>query len=100
MNKYCVGPAMAVDWGDDELAAADRRRMTARILGYFRPYWRPGLLVAGCIAVQAVLGLAPAVVFRSLIDTLAARHPSFAHVGLLVAAGDGCAGRYPWRWRW
>jgi ATP-binding cassette subfamily B protein len=82
---------MAVDWGEDELAAADRRRMTARILGYFRPYWRPGLLVVACIAVQAVLGLAPAVVFRSLIDTLAARHPSFAHVALLVAAGIGAA---------
>ena len=57
MNRYCVGPAMAVDWGEDELAAADRRRMTARILGYFRPYWRPGLLVVACIAVQAVPGL-------------------------------------------
>jgi hypothetical protein len=53
---------MAVDWGEGDLAPADRRRMTARILGYVRPYWRPGLLAVGCIAVQAVLGLAPAVV--------------------------------------
>ncbi len=48
MNRYCVGPAMAVDWGEPELAAADRRAMA-----------RP--------------------------------HPSFAHVGLLVAAGIGAA---------
>lgn len=91
MNRYCVGPAMAVDWGDDELTGHDRRRMTRRMLGYFRPYWRPGLLVIGCIAAQAVLGLAPAVVFRALIDTLAGRHPSLGHVGLLVGAGIAAA---------
>ena len=91
MDRYCVGPAMAVDWGDLELPAADRRRMTRRVLSYFGPYRRPGLLVVLCVAVQAVLGLAPAVVFRSLIDTLARPHPSFPHVGLLVAAGIGAA---------
>jgi ATP-binding cassette subfamily B protein len=93
VNRYCVGPAMAVDWGEDqpELAPADRRRMIARVLSYFRPYWRPGLLVVACIAVQAVLGLAPAVVFKSLIDALARPHPSFLHVALLVGAGIGAA---------
>jgi ATP-binding cassette subfamily B protein len=91
VNRYCVGPAMAVDWGDQELAAGDRRAMIRRVLTYFRPYRRPGLLVVACIAVQAVLGLAPAVVFKSLIDTLAHPHSSFAHVGLLVAAGIGAA---------
>jgi ATP-binding cassette subfamily B protein len=91
VNRYCVGPAMAIDWGDGDLTAAGRRQMTRRILRYFGPYWRPGLLAVACIAVQAVLGLAPAVVFRSLIDTLAARHPAFAHVGLLVAAGIAAA---------
>ncbi len=91
MNRYCVGPAMAVDWGEQELTAADRRAMISRVLSYFRPYRRPGLLVVACIAVQAVLGLAPAIVFKSLIDTLAHPHPSFAHVGLLVAAGIGAA---------
>jgi ATP-binding cassette subfamily B protein len=91
VDRYCVGPAMAVDWGEQELPAADRRRMTRRVLGYFRPYRRPGALVVACVAVQAVLGLAPAVVFKSLIDTLAGSHPSFARVGLLVAAGIGAA---------
>jgi ATP-binding cassette subfamily B protein len=93
VNRYCIGPAMAVDWGEDqpELNPADRRRMIARVLSYFRPYWRPGLVVVACIAVQAVLGLAPAVVFKSLIDTLAHPHPSFPHVALLVAAGIAAA---------
>jgi ATP-binding cassette, subfamily B, bacterial len=91
VNRYCVGPAMAVDWGEHDLAAADRWRMIRRVLSYFRPYRRKGLLVVACIAVQAVLGLAPAVVFKSLIDALARPHSSFGHVGLLVAAGIGAA---------
>jgi len=91
VNRYCVGPAMAVDWGEQDLAPGDRRRMIGRVLSYFRPYRGPGLLVAACIAVQAVLGLAPAVVFQRLINTLARPHASFAHVGLLVAAGIGAA---------
>jgi ATP-binding cassette subfamily B protein len=47
--------------------------------------------VVACIAVQAVLGLAPAVVFKALIDTLAQPHPAFARVGVIVAAGIGAA---------
>src|SRR5207248_3245773 len=70
---------------------AVRRQMMWRVLSYFGPYRRAGLVVVGCNAVQAVLGLAPAVVFKALIDTLARPHPSFARVGLLVAAGIGAA---------
>jgi ATP-binding cassette subfamily B protein len=65
--------------------------MMWRVLSYFHPYRRPGLVVVGCIAVQAVLGLAPAVVFKTLIDTLAHPHPSFGRVALLVAGGIGAA---------
>src|SRR5258708_20139068 len=89
MNKYCVGPAMAVDWGEGELEGVDRRRMILRVLTYFRPYRGPGLLAVAAIAAQAVLGLAPAVVFKAMLDTLARPHPSFGHIGLLVAAGIG-----------
>jgi ATP-binding cassette subfamily B protein len=91
VNRYCVGPTMAVDWGEDGPPLAVRRQMMWRILSYFGPYRRAGLVVVGCIAVQAVLGLAPAVVFKALIDTLAHPHPAFARVGLLVAAGVGAA---------
>src|SRR5882672_4025200 len=65
--------------------------MMRRVLSYFGPYRRPGLVVVACIAVRAVLGLAPAVVFKSLIDTLAHPHPTFGRVGLLVAVGIGAA---------
>src|SRR5262249_61034632 len=65
VNRYCVGPAMAVDWGEDqpELGPADRRRMMARVLSYFRPYWRPGLVVGACIPVPPAPGPAPPLVF-------------------------------------
>jgi ATP-binding cassette, subfamily B, bacterial len=82
---------MAVDWGEDGPPPAVRRQMMWRVLSYFHPYRRPGMVVVVCIAVQAVLGLAPAVVFKALIDTLAQPHPAFAHVGLLVATGIGAA---------
>jgi ATP-binding cassette subfamily B protein len=82
---------MAVDWGEDGPPPAARRRMMWRVLSYFHPYRGPGLVVVGCIAVQAVLGLAPAVVFKALVDTLARPHPPFRQVGLLVAAGIGAA---------
>ncbi len=91
MNRYCVGPTMAVDWGDEGPPPAVRRRMMWRVLAYFHPYRHAGLVVVGCIAIQAVLGLAPAVVFKALIDTLAHPHPAFSRVGLLVAAGIGAA---------
>ena len=91
MNRYCVGPTMAVDWGDEGPPPVVRRQMMWRVLAYFGPYRGPGLIVVACIAVQAVLGLAPAVVFKALIDALAHPHPSFARVGLLVAAGIGAA---------
>jgi ABC-type multidrug transport system fused ATPase/permease subunit len=82
---------MAVDWGEDGPPPAVRRQMMVRVLSYFHPYRKPGLIVVGCIAAQTVLGLAPAVVFRALIDTLARAHPTFGQVGLLVAAGIGAA---------
>jgi ATP-binding cassette, subfamily B, bacterial len=91
VNKYCVGPTMAVDWGDEGPPPAVRRAMMWRVLAYFGPYRRAGLVVVACLAAQAVLGLAPAVVFKALIDTLAHPQPSFARVGFLVAAGIGAA---------
>jgi ATP-binding cassette subfamily B protein len=82
---------MAVDWGEQGPPPAVRRQMMWRVLSYFGPHRRAGLVVVGCIAAQAVLGLAPAVVFKALIDTLARPHPAFSRVGLLVAAGIGAA---------
>jgi ATP-binding cassette subfamily B protein len=82
---------MAVDWGEEGPPPAVRRAMMRRVLSYFHPYRRQGVVVVVCIAAQAVLGLTPAVVFKALIDTLARPHPSFSRVGLLVAVGIGAA---------
>ena len=91
MPRYCVGPAMAVDWGEDDAPARVTRGLLGRVFGYFRPYWGKGVVVAACIAAESVLGLAPAVVIRALIDYLGHPHGHLGHVLLLVAAGVGAA---------
>jgi ATP-binding cassette, subfamily B, bacterial len=89
--RYCVGITMATDWGDDDEPRGIDRRLVRRVLAYFRPYWRAGLVALACIAAGALLGLAPALVFRALIDYLGGAHPHFAHVALLVGAGVAAA---------
>src|SRR5712692_7261376 len=37
-DRYCVGPSMATDWGDDRPALS--WCLARRVLAYFRPYWR------------------------------------------------------------
>src|SRR5438445_3832592 len=79
---------MAVDWGeDDDASEVPRRLLLRRVFGYFRPYRAVGSVVVACVAVEAVLGLAPAVVFKALIDYLARPGGVFTHVLLLVGAG-------------
>ena len=90
MAQYCVGITMATDRGADDARGLDRR-LVRRVLGYFIPYWRAALLALGCIAAGALLGLAPALVFRALIDELARAHPAFGTVLALVGAGIGAA---------
>jgi ATP-binding cassette subfamily B protein len=82
---------MATDWGEDAESQCIDRGLIRRVMGYFRPYWRAGLIALACIAAAAVLGLAPALVFRALIDHLSAAHPSFGHVLLLVGLGVAAA---------
>jgi ATP-binding cassette subfamily B protein len=89
--RYCVGVTMATDWGDEDDAKGFDRRLVRRVLAYFRPYWRAGLLALGCLAAGALLGLVPALVFRALIDDLGGGAASFGHVALLVGAGIAAA---------
>jgi ATP-binding cassette subfamily B protein len=89
--KYCVGITMATDWGEEDGDDRPDPRLVRRVLGYFRPYWRAGLVALACIAAGALLGLAPALVFRTLIDHLGGADPDFGHVALLVGAGIGAA---------
>jgi len=61
------------------------------VFGYFAPWWKQGAVVAVYIAAESVLGLAPAVVFRALIDYLGRPNANLGHVLLLVEAGIGAA---------
>ncbi|HEX9231516.1 MAG TPA: hypothetical protein VF869_06390 [Jatrophihabitantaceae bacterium] len=63
------------------------RPLLGRVFSYFAPYKRRGLLVLACIAVGVTLELAPAVVFRALIDYLDRADARFGHV-LLPAVAD------------
>jgi ATP-binding cassette subfamily B protein len=81
-----VGSSMAVDWGDDEQPRLSRAALR-RVFSYFVPHRRRGYLVVGCIAAQSVLGLAPAVVFKGLIDYLGHPGRGFLPVLVWVAAG-------------
>ena len=89
--RYCVGITMRRDWGEDEETRGLDRRLVRRVLSYFRPYWRAGALALGCIVAGALLGLAPALVFRALIDYLGGADPAFGHLALLVGAGIAAA---------
>jgi ATP-binding cassette subfamily B protein len=89
--RYCVGITMATDWGEDADGKAVDRRLVRRVLRYFRPYWRAGLLALGCIAAGALLGLVPALVFRALIDELGRADARFGRVATLVGAGIAAA---------
>jgi ATP-binding cassette subfamily B protein len=89
--KYCVGVTMATDWGEESDSRGVDRALVRRVLAYFRPYWKAGLLALACLAAGALLGLAPALVFRALIDYLGGDTPSLGHVAVLVGAGIAAA---------
>ena len=88
-EQYCVGPAMATDWGEEQPKIS--RRLLGRIFRYFVPYWPIGTAVLVCIGAAAALGLVPALVTKGLIDYLA--HPSggLEPLALIVGAGVGAA---------
>jgi ATP-binding cassette, subfamily B, bacterial len=91
-QQYCGGPVMMIDWGEDDHSPPKLERwLLRRVFGYFRPYWRRGALALGCILAQSVLGLAPAIVFKTLIDYLGKPSAAFGHVALVVAAGFAAA---------
>src|SRR2546427_6156327 len=84
-DLYCVGPSMAVDWGDEQPRLS--WCLLQRIFGYFLPYWRRGLVALTCIGAAAALGLVPALVTKGLIDYLAHPNGGLKPLVLLVAAG-------------
>lgn len=84
-DRYCVGPAMAIDWGDDKPRLT--RGLLLRALVYFVPHWRRAVLAVACIGTGAVLGLAPAWMTKSVIDYLTHRSGPVAGLGLILLAG-------------
>lgn len=44
------------------------KKMLARILGYFRPYWLRMLLVIGSIILASILGLVPSILIKNILD--------------------------------
>jgi ATP-binding cassette subfamily B protein len=90
-QQYCGGPVMMIDWGENDAPAKLERRLLRRAFSYFGPYRRRGALALGCVLGQSVLGLAPALVFKTLIDYLGKPHIAFGHVAVVVAAGFAAA---------
>src|SRR5215831_4390270 len=76
---------MAADWGDDGPPLT--RALAQRVFCYFVPYWRRGLIVLACIGATAALGLAPALVTKSVIDYLGNPSGGVGPLALLVSAG-------------
>jgi ATP-binding cassette subfamily B protein len=79
---------MAIDWGEDGKIKVTRP-LLRRVLSYFAPHKTRGLIVVVCLLVEAALGLAPAIVFKAVIDYLARPGGQFGHLALLVVAGVG-----------
>jgi ATP-binding cassette, subfamily B, bacterial len=88
-DKYCVGPSMATDWGEEQPRIS--RRLLGRVFCYFLPYWRQAIVVLACIAVGAGLGLVPALVTKGLIDYLAHPRGGLQPLALIVGAGVAAA---------
>jgi ATP-binding cassette subfamily B protein len=77
------------DWGEQQVVIGPR--LLNRVLGYFRPYWREALVVLACLAAGAALGLAPALVTRSLIDYLTHPTAGIGMLALILGAGVAAA---------
>jgi ATP-binding cassette subfamily B protein len=81
---------MATDWEDDGRVEINRR-LVGRAFSYFLPYWRRGVLSLLAIVIGAVLGLAPALIAKKLIDHLSAHDATFGYIAMLVGLGFGAA---------
>lgn len=64
------------------------RKMLARIMSYFRPYWLKMLLVIGIIIVISILGLVPPILIKNIIDN-ALPQKDLALLSLLIFVSIG-----------
>ncbi len=64
------------------------RKMLARIMSYFMPYWKKMLLVIGIIMVISLLGLVPPILIKNIIDN-ALPQKDLALLSLLILISIG-----------
>jgi ATP-binding cassette, subfamily B, bacterial len=88
---YCGGSSIAVDWDEEAMRIRHAPELRRRVIRYFFPYWRRGLLVFGLVLVGAVLGLVPAVVTKAILDYVSAPSGHFSRLALLIGAGVGAS---------
>ncbi|MGH8883708.1 MAG: ABC transporter ATP-binding protein [Egibacteraceae bacterium] len=80
-----------IDWGKRNPPVQISRGLLRRVFCYFIPHRGRGLVVVACIILEAALGLAPAVVFKTLIDYLTRPNGDYTYVLVLVGAAVGIA---------
>ena len=64
------------------------RKMLARIMSYFLPYWQKMLLVIGIIIVISILGLVPPMLIKNIIDN-ALPHKDLGLLSFLILVSIG-----------
>jgi ATP-binding cassette subfamily B protein len=86
-NESCAWAQ--TNWGEQRVTIGPV--LINRILRYFLPYWRRALVVFACLAATAGLGLAPALVTRSLVDILTHPDASVGRLALILGIGVAAA---------
>jgi ATP-binding cassette, subfamily B, bacterial len=71
------------------LPFATQRVLARRVLDYLRPHRAKAVLIALCVLLQSVLGLAPALAVRSIIDHLSHPHGSLGPVLVAICLAVG-----------
>jgi len=79
------------DWGQEKPQVRLEWRLLRRVFAYFLPYWSHALVVLACIGVTSVIGLVPAFVTQTLIDSALKPHASFSRLLLLIGALIGAS---------
>ena len=79
------------DWGEQRPQVRLEWRLLRRVFSYFLPHWALALVVLGCIAAAAALGLVPALVTKNLIDYLTRPGGQLGFVLFLTAGLVGSA---------
>jgi len=81
------GESLTADLDEDAIRARHDRKLRRRVVRYFLPHWRRGLIVLILITAGAILGLVPALVTKELLDYLSRPDGGFSQVAMLVAVG-------------